>query len=181
MNRLSLLIFFVCMFVPVQAADYRNMGYRNDISEMYQPIDSIVLNIESFSDDIKITVTLLQGNIKSTSNRSYAKTHKRRKEQRLCEWQRKEIFEALIDFYITKTKSIVKDRIPMPSNYVVEEEPITICYATFYFGNQSRKEELTLHYSYKNEKLIYTDEFGRFYSLIDAIRMAYLQGIPWVC
>lgn len=181
MKRLMLSIIFMCMAITMQAEGHHAIDHSNKISEISLPIDSITIiyeNIEIQFDDLKITVTPSQGIVQWAKNRYAPKIHESRDPQRLCEWQRKEIFDALVNIYITKTIKIVKEKIP--TRNAISATP-AIMYVTFYSGNHSWKEELTFYYIYKGERYIYSDEFERFDSLIDAIRMAYLQGIPWVC
>ena len=181
MKRLLLLTILICMTITIQAANHHAMGNRYDILETYPPIDSIVLIMDCPETRLiytKFTITPIHGFFEPIDD------YDSRGPQRLCEWQRKEIYEALLNIFITKTMVVIKDRISMPPNYQVSADPTTM-HVTFFSGNQSRKEKLTLYYLYnyhnKCEKYIYTDEFKRFISLIYAIERAYLSGSPWVC
>ena len=181
MKRIFLVIILVCMIIPIQGMGHHTMAYGNGLIQTFPPIDSITIiyeNIEIQFDDLKITVTPSQGIVQWAKNRYAPKIHESRDPQRLCEWQRKELYDALVNIYITKTIKIFKDKIP--TNHASFATPAKM-YVTFYTGNHSWKEELTFYYYGKDERCIYTDEFIRFDSLINAIRFAYLRGFPWVC
>lgn len=180
MKRLLLISILMCMAITIQAEAHHALSHSNNPSEMSPPIDSITIifeNIEIQFDDLKIMVTPSQGVVQWVKSQYATKIHESRKPQRLCEWQRKEIFDALVNIYITKTIKIFKNKIPTENPTFATPAKM---YVTFYTGNRSWKEEHTF-YHYEDERYSYTDEFKRFDSLINAIRFAYLRGFPWVC
>ena len=77
--------------------------HEKNYSNNTTPIDSIVIiyrSIEMAFDDLKITVSPSNSDIRFIKS-FFDKLQHKAKPQRLCEWQRKEIFDTLVGIYVT--------------------------------------------------------------------------------
>ena len=103
MKRL-LLSLLMCVMISTQATGHHIKENEKNYSNNTTPIDSIVIiyrSIEMAFDDLKITVSPSNSDIRFIKS-FFDKLQHIAKPQRLCEWQRKEIFDTLVGIYVTK-------------------------------------------------------------------------------
>jgi hypothetical protein len=151
--------------------------FQTDIST---PIDSIVIiyrNMEIAFDDFKITVSPTCGDIRFVK-RSFDKLRHTSKQQKLCEWQRKEIFESIIGIYVTGRIKIGEGKQPTRSD--ISATPPEM-YVTIYSGGDIRQEHLTIYYIEKDNEYRYSDDFIRLSQLLDVLLLVLKNGLPVVC
>ncbi len=180
MKRLLLTIILVCMMNPISAAGYHIKDYEKIYSEITTPIDSIVIIyhcIGASFDDLKITVSPLYGDARLVKG-LLGRLHYTAKTQKLCEWQRKEIFDTLVGIYVTGSFKVGKGKMPTQSRSFSTPPEMFI---TIFSGVKIKKEHLIIYHVYEDDEFEYSDEFDHLHDLLLVLLLVFRDGLPIVC
>ena len=181
MKRLFIVIILVYMIIPIQGMGYHTMAYGNGLIQTFPSIDSITIIyecIEMSVDNIKITVTPSQGVIQSVKNRNSPKLYEKREPQKLCEWQRREIFDTLVGIYVTGNVKIGKGKMPTHNAYYSTPPEM---FVTIYSEGNIQKEHLTIYDINDDDEFKYSNEFDRLDQLLAVLLLVFMDGLPIVC
>lgn len=179
MKRLFMLMALVCMMISTHAIGCHINNDGKCQLDMSTPIDSIVIiyrNMEIAYDDLKISVSPSLGDIRFIN--SSHKLYHTAKPQKLCEWQRKEIFESIIGIYVTGQIKIGTGMTPTHS--VISATPPEM-YVTIYSNGNIRHEHLTIYHVENDDGYKYSDDFDRFHQLLSVLLLVLRDGFPIVC
>ena len=154
--------------------------HEKNYSNNTTPIDSIVIiyrSIEMAFDDLKITVSPSNSDIRFIKS-FFDKLQHIAKPQRLCEWQRKEIFDTLVGIYVTGSIKIGTGKKPTGNAYYSTPPEM---YVTIYSHGNIQKEHLTIYDIDDDDEFKYSDEFDHLRHLLAVLLLVFRDGLPIVC
>ena len=179
MKRSVIYIILVCMMISTHAFGYYTNNMCKHQAQISIPIDSIVIiyrNMEMVSEDLKITVSPSCGNIQFVKR--YIELHQPTIPQKLCEWQRKEIFDTLVGIYVTGSVKIGKGK--MPTHNATYATPPEM-YVTIFSGGHIKKEHLIIYHINDDDDFKYSDEFHHLHDLLAILLLVFRDNLPIVC
>ncbi len=184
MKRFLMLMILACMIISAHAIECKK---NEELFHSYTSthIDSVVIIYQSMElayDDLKITVLPSCGDIRFVkrffAKKYYDKVQDTSKPQKLCEWQRKEIFETIIGIYITGNIKIGTGKIPTQST--ISATPPEL-YVSIYAGGNIRQEHLTIYHVDDDDDYKYSDRFEHLNQLLAALLLALRDNFPIIC